>query len=359
MSSGMIGADVAQLRELARQLQAASDELNGARRRVGSEIRVAAWIGPVAVRFRLNWDSQYSREVQAASDALETIANALDGHADEQERASAPSGGNSSGGPGGGVQRGPFDPSNLLPFPIEDLIEWPPRFEKIEDLIGIHPRWMDLDYLADVLGGLDEISEGLIPGVGFTSGTIEYIRKIVAGQATFEDFTDYSADVVGLLGPIGEIGGIAIDVWARAGREALNMDFAPKALIDMVVYGATHPVAVMASAAEGVEGGFSTINPINPISFAAGVLKDQFWYINNEIEDARITPEGVGQVIGYAVRNPGEAIAAVGDAAAHESQVLGRIAVDSVTKRAMSYAEGKAEAIQDAINGFNNFLKGK
>lgn len=93
MSSGMYGADVAQLRDLARQLQSASDRLNGARQRIGSGIRIAAWVGPVAVRFRMLWDSEYSRQVQGASDALERIAREILRNADEQERASARDGG--------------------------------------------------------------------------------------------------------------------------------------------------------------------------------------------------------------------------------------------------------------------------
>lgn len=93
MSRGMYGADVAQLRDLARQLQSASDRLNGARQRIGSGIRIAAWVGPVAVRFRMLWDGEYSRQVQDASDALERIAREVLHNAEEQERASARDGG--------------------------------------------------------------------------------------------------------------------------------------------------------------------------------------------------------------------------------------------------------------------------
>ncbi|MCJ1696298.1 hypothetical protein MT349_10935 [Rathayibacter caricis] len=93
MSSGMYGADVAQLRELARGLQSASDQLDGARQRVGGGIRIAAWMGPVAVRFRLMWDSEYSRLVQTAADDLERIAREVLADAEEQERASARDGG--------------------------------------------------------------------------------------------------------------------------------------------------------------------------------------------------------------------------------------------------------------------------
>ncbi|NQX16049.1 WXG100 family type VII secretion target [Rathayibacter sp. VKM Ac-2857] len=90
---------MAELRSLARQLQSASDRLDGARQRIGSGIRISAWVGPVAVRFRMMWDSEYSRQVQNASDALERIAGEILRNAVEQERASAPDGG--AGGPSG------------------------------------------------------------------------------------------------------------------------------------------------------------------------------------------------------------------------------------------------------------------
>ncbi|WP_127887242.1 WXG100 family type VII secretion target [Rathayibacter festucae] len=101
MSSGMYGADVAQLRDLARRLQSASDQLNGSRQRIGSGIRIAAWVGPVAVRFRMLWDSEYSRQVQGASDALERISRDVLKQAEQQERASARDGG-AAGSRGGG-----------------------------------------------------------------------------------------------------------------------------------------------------------------------------------------------------------------------------------------------------------------
>lgn len=106
MSSGMYGADVAQLRELARGLQSASDQLDGARQRVGGGIRIAAWMGPVAVRFRLMWDSEYSRLVQTAADDLERIAREVLADAEEQERASARDGGAAGLGGGGGGSDG-------------------------------------------------------------------------------------------------------------------------------------------------------------------------------------------------------------------------------------------------------------
>ncbi|WP_146084577.1 MULTISPECIES: WXG100 family type VII secretion target [unclassified Rathayibacter] len=125
MSSGMYGADMAQLRDLARRLQSASDQLNGSRQRIGSGIRIAAWMGPVAVRFRMLWDSEYSRQVQSASDALERISRDVLKQAEQQERASARDGGTRLGG-------GRPDGTTVGQISLEDFSE------AIRALLGVH-----------------------------------------------------------------------------------------------------------------------------------------------------------------------------------------------------------------------------
>ncbi|MGN8025475.1 alpha/beta hydrolase [Microbacterium sp. 22242] len=91
--SGIYGADVAQLRALAHQLDQHAQELDAHRMTVGNGIRISAWIGPVAVRFRHQWDSDYSRRVHTAAATLRAAARALRRDADEQDRASAAEGG--------------------------------------------------------------------------------------------------------------------------------------------------------------------------------------------------------------------------------------------------------------------------
>lgn len=91
--SGLFGADVTQLRSLARAFETAATTLESDRMSVGNAIRISAWIGPVAVRFRAEWDSEYSTKVAAAAARLRAAAEALKRNADDQERTSAPDGG--------------------------------------------------------------------------------------------------------------------------------------------------------------------------------------------------------------------------------------------------------------------------
>jgi len=91
--AAMIGADVEQLRSLARSFDAAATALERDRMTVGDAIRIKAWIGPVAVRFRAEWDSAHSLKVSAAAARLRAAAATLKRNADEQEGASAAAGG--------------------------------------------------------------------------------------------------------------------------------------------------------------------------------------------------------------------------------------------------------------------------
>ena len=86
--AGLYGADVDQLRELARQFDVAGNELLRSRKAVANAVQISAWVGPVAVRFRLEWDSAHSKSLLAAAAMLTARAQTLRANADDQEKAS-------------------------------------------------------------------------------------------------------------------------------------------------------------------------------------------------------------------------------------------------------------------------------
>lgn len=86
--SGFVGADVAQLRELARAFQAASDRLERNRMTVANQIKISAWAGPFAASFRVNWESEHTVHIAAVARALSDNATRLRKNADEQDGAS-------------------------------------------------------------------------------------------------------------------------------------------------------------------------------------------------------------------------------------------------------------------------------
>ena len=89
---GMYGADVAQLKQLAGVLERAADRLDKSRVKVTDGIRVAAWIGPVAVRFRATWDSTYRPNLQSAANLLRANAKTLRSNAEDQDQTSRATG---------------------------------------------------------------------------------------------------------------------------------------------------------------------------------------------------------------------------------------------------------------------------
>lgn len=100
----MFGADVAQLRQLAKDFTSAADTLDRAGRELTSAITRGAWKGSDADRFRQRWTGRLQPALAATSRSLAEGAVTLRENADEQERASDSGGsfGGSGGGSGGG-----------------------------------------------------------------------------------------------------------------------------------------------------------------------------------------------------------------------------------------------------------------
>lgn len=87
--SGMVGADLEELRALAASFERAATQLTETGRRVRSGIQISAWVGPFAVRFRSTWDSEHSVALRRAAEALSAQARQLRQKADQQESVSS------------------------------------------------------------------------------------------------------------------------------------------------------------------------------------------------------------------------------------------------------------------------------
>lgn len=85
----MIGADVEALQRLAAQFDHSAERLRIQAGQVANGISVSAWVGPVAVRFRTDWDSMHSVALKATAEALSASAVVLRQNAAAQESASA------------------------------------------------------------------------------------------------------------------------------------------------------------------------------------------------------------------------------------------------------------------------------
>lgn len=89
---------------MAASLRAAGQTLDGQRQTLAAGVSGTRWPGPDAERFRGDWKSSHSRSLSAAALFLKQAAEELVRQANEQETASAGSGGLIAGGPHPGVQ---------------------------------------------------------------------------------------------------------------------------------------------------------------------------------------------------------------------------------------------------------------
>ncbi|MBS9535891.1 CHAP domain-containing protein [Mycobacterium sp. M1] len=95
--AGAIGADVDQLRSLAKQFTRSADQLQQSSTGLSKMIGNAAfWRGNDATMFRSQWQSHSRTSINAAAKTLRAAADVLIRNADEQDQASAAGGGSIS-----------------------------------------------------------------------------------------------------------------------------------------------------------------------------------------------------------------------------------------------------------------------
>lgn len=103
MAGNFYGADVAQLRQLAKDMDGGASKLNQLGQMLGSVIAGASWPGYDGERFRHEWNSSHLRTLQSAAAGMQAASKALQRNAEEQSTASTGGSGagrSGSGGPG-------------------------------------------------------------------------------------------------------------------------------------------------------------------------------------------------------------------------------------------------------------------
>jgi hypothetical protein len=113
MAGNFYGGDVAQLRQLAKDLAAGADRLALLGQQLSSAISTGAWKGRDDERFRSDWTSSHLLLLKSATAGLETASKTLLANADEQEKASNGGGGGSSGSGSDGSGSGDGAAQNL------------------------------------------------------------------------------------------------------------------------------------------------------------------------------------------------------------------------------------------------------
>ena len=122
--SGLYGADVAELRQLASRMRSAGQKLEGQRQSFSACIAGTTWPGPDGDRFRQDWRADHSRTLGAAALFLKQAADELVRHANEQETASSGSGGSVTRGVRAGVQASVPGPGDVMGKSADEVRAW-------------------------------------------------------------------------------------------------------------------------------------------------------------------------------------------------------------------------------------------
>lgn len=151
MSSGMVGADIAALRELGKSINHQAATLEGLAGRLTTAISHPSWRGTDATRFRGEWRSSHVVKLRAAGSALREAATAILAEASQQEKASAAASGGFGGQLAGSTHHrvSPKEYAALAgraeggkPF-VHDGHRWTPVDEDELKRLGITPDMLD------------------------------------------------------------------------------------------------------------------------------------------------------------------------------------------------------------------------
>jgi len=259
---GLVGADVDQLRALARTMTQAADRLDGVTTSVSSQLTSTRWVGHDAEQYRSQWQSESSGLIRSASVALRDAAAALERNAADQEQTSGAAGGGIVGGSGFGGLSVFSDGSYVTPS--NGLVD-------IRDFLNTTPVWPIM--WSTVLGPLDKIQAlPLLDALGLASDSSLSPRdKMIQAQNSATDLAGGLSKglagkpltvLAGLLKgkvPSSYVAGVAIQQWGDVVALAAKADFSPSGVKTVTDYIATNPLDAFDAAADAVHDYFPKI----------------------------------------------------------------------------------------------------
>lgn len=248
---GMVGADVDQLRALARTLEQAADRLESTSTSTTGMLNNAPWKGPDADRYRSDWRGSSLPTIRNAAAALREAATALTRNADDQERTSSAggaasgggdgfSGSGGGGGGGGGWSGGSGGSGTGNPFvDARDFLRsdavWPISWGTAADLAGVG----DIPALIDAIGLAGD-------------GRLTDEQRITQGVNSLTDAVGGAIKKGGT--PISYGIGVAVAQWGDVFALAREADFSASGIKTVTDYIAKDPGGAAKAALDGVIG---------------------------------------------------------------------------------------------------------
>lgn len=238
--NGVVGADVAELRELATALDRASERLvavHGDLTRRTDASRY--WLGPDAARFRERWRSSDALRLRRVAMALAEQADRLRRNADEQERASAAEGSGAGSVAASASVRAP-DPRDLT-------------------LNGVN-LWDLAKLAAGNVGPLERIAD--VVGICEALGDFGYAVLQNDPETSFDKSADLVATTLKFAAPPFSpihLAGSALDIWKFVIQEGAKSDISAEGITTVRDYIAQDPAGAAQGALDGLRANAVTI----------------------------------------------------------------------------------------------------
>jgi uncharacterized protein YukE len=318
--AGFYGADVAQLRSLAKDFQRASQSLQMQGQDLTRLVNGAtAWTGNDAQHFRSDWNGSHRQTLLAAARILEQGSERLRANADQQEQTS-------SGSPQGTSGSGNSAGTNGSDSPGASLLDWGKNLLgvglKVKDMVDVVKDWSAYLSTKKILD---------------FAGDLRSLRSF----SWADDFVNFR----GAVGPMAHLGraGDLIGKWGRFAGPALAPLSIFTGISDMVnpEHGGWRGVG------DQVAGGLGVLGGVGSIAMAAGLLAN---------------PVGIGIVVGAGLVAGGWALGNM-IADSEWGKDAGRWISDTAsdawdgTKNIASDAwDGAKDAAGDAVDGAKKFL---
>lgn len=321
--AGFYGADVAQLRSLAKDFQRASQAIESQGQNLTKLVNgTTAWTGQDSQKFRQDWNGSHRQTLLAAARLLEEGSRHLQNNADEQDKAS---GGSPSGTPGG-TPGGSSGSSGNSSSPGNTLLDWGKAVLglglKVKDGFAVASDWKQYLSTKKILD--------------FTSDL-----KGIKAFSWADDFTNFD-NSTGLLSKTGKIGEL-IGKWGR---------FAGPVLAPLSIYGGISDMIDpehegWRGVGDRIAGGLGVAGGVGTLAMAAGLLTN---------------PVGIGIVVGVGVVAAGWALGNMvadsewGKAAGRWISNTATDAFNSAKSTVSNAWEGTKSAVSDSVEGAKKFF---
>lgn len=197
-----MGADVAQLDQLAATLDRQASQLSGSLAGTSAAMTNTWWMGPDSETTRAWWRGTASADVRGAAQLLHELAGTVRRQADEQRRASEAGGGGGGGGGGGPHQPPGGGVTPFFPFPLPGQPIGRP-YLPITPLLPVGPSIpimtaSFLEGVVDIVDGEEDDDEGQSRGFGIPGPFDDWIRdggeSVVDRGSTLIDYAIRTTD---------------------------------------------------------------------------------------------------------------------------------------------------------------------